>query len=72
MGIAVNGGIMSNVIDRNTTIPCRKEQTYTTSADGQTQVAIEIFEGERRNTKDNHELGKFDLHGITPAPKGEP
>jgi L1 cell adhesion molecule like protein len=70
MGIQVTGDVMSNVIARNTTIPCKKQQTYTTDADNQTIVAIKIFEGERRMTKDNHELGKFDLSGIPPAPRG--
>jgi heat shock 70kDa protein 1/2/6/8 len=71
LGIDTEGGIMSNVINRNSTIPCRQTQTYTTSADGQTMVLIQIYEGERKMTKDNHLLGQFELGGIPPAPKGQ-
>jgi len=72
MGIETSGSIMSNVLERNTAIPCKKSSTFTTNADNQTVVNIKIFEGERKMTKDNHELGSFDLTGIPPAPKGVP
>jgi len=71
-GIGVSGGMMSTIIKRNTTIPCKCTQNYTTDADNQTGVIIEIYEGERKMFKDNHYLGKFSLDGIVPAPKGVP
>ncbi|KAF6155338.1 hypothetical protein GIB67_019864 [Kingdonia uniflora] len=72
LGIKIVGGVMTKIIQRNIVIPTKKEQVSTTYQDQQTVISIHVFEGERSLTKDCRELGKFDLSGIAPAPRGTP
>ncbi len=72
LGIETMGGVVSRIIERNTTIPCKKSQVYSTASDNQPAVSIHVVQGEREMSKDNKSLGTFDLSGIPPAPRGMP
>ena len=72
LGIETLGGVFTKLINRNTTIPTKKSQVFSTAADGQTQVEIKVHQGEREMAADNKMLGQFTLVGIPPAPRGVP
>ncbi len=72
LGIETLGGVFTRLIDRNTTIPTKKSQTFSTAEDSQTAVTINVFQGEREMAQDNKSLGRFDLQGLPPAPRGVP
>ncbi len=72
LGIETLGGVMTKMINRNTTIPTKQSRVYSTAADNQTTVSIRVFQGEREMVADNKILGQFDLSGIPPAPRGVP
>lgn len=72
LGVETMGGVMTKIIERNTTIPTKKSQVFSTAADGQTQVEVNVLQGEREFARDNKQLGLFRLDGIAPAPRGIP
>jgi molecular chaperone DnaK len=72
LGIETEGGVLTPLVERNTTIPTAKKQTFSTAADNQTAVTVKVFQGERRMASDNRLLGEFNLEGLPPAPRGLP
>ncbi len=72
LGIETLGGVMTKLVERNTTIPCKREQVFSTAEDNQTAVTIKVYQGEREMAADNRLLGQFNLEGIPPAPRGVP
>jgi hypothetical protein len=72
LGIETLGGVLTKLIEKNTTIPCRKSQVFSTAADNQPAVSIHVLQGEREMARDNKTLGNFELVGIPPAPRGVP
>jgi len=72
LGIETLGGVMTRLIEKNTTIPCKKSQIFSTAADNQPAVSIHVLQGERQMAADNRTLGRFELVGIPPAPRGVP
>jgi molecular chaperone DnaK len=72
LGVETLGGVMTKLIDRNTTIPCKRSEVFSTASDGQTSVEIHVLQGERDMARDNRTLGRFHLEGIPPAPRGLP